>query len=69
MLEHKDPYQFYATTILSVRKNGEVSIAGDGQVSLGHSIMKSNAKKNSQNWQWQNNCWICWSNSRCLHII
>jgi|TARA_Y100000389_G_scaffold115772_1_gene112908 ATP-dependent HslUV protease, peptidase subunit HslV len=45
MLEHKDPYQFYATTILSVRKNGEVSIAGDGQVSLGHSIMKSNAKK------------------------
>jgi ATP-dependent HslUV protease subunit HslV len=45
MTEHKDPSQFYATTILSVRRGGEVAIAGDGQVSLGHTIMKSNAKK------------------------
>lgn len=45
MLEHKNPSQLYATTILSVRKDGKVSIAGDGQVSLGHTILKPNAKK------------------------
>jgi ATP-dependent HslUV protease subunit HslV len=33
------------TTILSVRKNGKVVIAGDGQVSTGPTILKSNARK------------------------
>src|ERR1700749_987899 len=33
------------TTILSVRKNGKVVIAGDGQVTAGATIMKSNARK------------------------
>tara|TARA_R110002167_G_scaffold100989_7_gene263429 strand:+ start:1875 stop:2402 length:528 start_codon:yes stop_codon:yes gene_type:complete len=33
------------TTILSVRKEGEVALGGDGQVSLGNTIMKGNAKK------------------------
>ena len=33
------------TTIVSVRRNGKVVIAGDGQVSLGNTIMKGNAKK------------------------
>ena len=45
MLEHKNPSQIYGTTILSVRKNGVVAIAGDGQVSLGSTVLKSNAKK------------------------
>jgi len=45
MLEHKDPFQLYGTTILAVRKNGKVAIAGDGQVSLGQTVLKSNAKK------------------------
>jgi len=45
MLVHKDPNQFYATTILAVRKNGKVAIAGDGQVSFGNTVLKSNAKK------------------------
>lgn len=45
MLEHKNPSQLYGTTILSVRKNGKVAIAGDGQVSLGQTVLKSNAKK------------------------
>ena len=43
-MQHK-PDTIYGTTILSVRKDGEVVIAGDGQVSLGHTIMKSTAKK------------------------
>ncbi len=45
MLDHKNPSQIYGTTILSVRKNGKVAIAGDGQVSLGSSVLKSNARK------------------------
>jgi ATP-dependent HslUV protease subunit HslV len=36
---------WHATTILSVRKNGTVVIAGDGQVSLGDTIVKANARK------------------------
>ena len=35
----------YGTTILAVRKGNNVVIAGDGQVTLGNTIMKSNAKK------------------------
>jgi ATP-dependent HslUV protease subunit HslV len=36
---------WHGTTILSVRKNGVVAIAGDGQVSMGNTIVKANAKK------------------------
>jgi ATP-dependent HslUV protease subunit HslV len=36
---------WHGTTILSVRKDGRVVIAGDGQVTMGQSIVKSNAKK------------------------
>jgi ATP-dependent HslUV protease, peptidase subunit HslV len=37
--------QYRGTTILSVRRNGVVVIGGDGQVSLGPTIMKGNARK------------------------
>ena len=37
--------KWHGTTILSVRKNGKVVIAGDGQVSMGPTVMKPNAKK------------------------
>lgn len=36
---------FHATTILAVRKNGRLVMAGDGQVSLGPSVVKANANK------------------------
>ncbi|MBA1443549.1 MAG: ATP-dependent protease subunit HslV [Chromatiales bacterium] len=36
---------FKGTTILSVRRNGKVVIGGDGQVSLGNTVMKGNARK------------------------
>lgn len=36
---------WHGTTILSVRKSGRVVIAGDGQVSMGQTVMKPNAKK------------------------
>ncbi|HEX5326907.1 MAG TPA: HslU--HslV peptidase proteolytic subunit, partial [Acetobacteraceae bacterium] len=35
----------HGTTILCVRRGGEVVIAGDGQVSLGQTIVKGNARK------------------------
>jgi len=36
---------WHGTTILSVRKNGQVVMAGDGQVSLGQTVIKANARK------------------------
>ncbi len=40
-----DGSNLHGTTILSVRKGGKVVIAGDGQVSLGNTVFKSNARK------------------------
>ena len=37
--------QFHGTTILGVKKGGRTVIAGDGQVSLGNTVIKPNAKK------------------------
>lgn len=37
--------QWHGTTILSVRKNGKVVVIGDGQVSMGQTVMKPNARK------------------------
>ena len=36
---------FHATTILSVRRDGQVAIAGDGQVTIGNTVMKHGAAK------------------------
>ena len=41
----QNPNVFHATTIVSVRRGGQVVIAGDGQVTLGHTVMKANARK------------------------
>jgi len=41
--KHLDPLR--GTTILSVRRNGRVVIGGDGQVSMGNTVMKGNARK------------------------
>jgi ATP-dependent HslUV protease subunit HslV len=40
-----DPKRIYGTTILAVRRNGKVAVGGDGQVTLGQSVMKANARK------------------------
>jgi len=37
--------QWHGTTIVGVRKNGKTAIAGDGQVSMGNTVMKPNARK------------------------
>ncbi len=36
---------FHGTTILCVRKNDEIALAGDGQVTLGNTVMKHGARK------------------------
>ena len=41
----QSPDTWHGTTILTVRKGGKVVIAGDGQVTLGQTIIKGNAKK------------------------
>jgi ATP-dependent HslUV protease subunit HslV len=44
-MTHHDPATWYGTTILAVRKNGRIVVAGDGQVTLGNQVLKSNARK------------------------
>ena len=41
----EDPERWRSTTILSLRKGGKVVIAGDGQVTMGQTVMKANARK------------------------
>jgi ATP-dependent HslUV protease, peptidase subunit HslV len=40
-----DPIGWHGTTILCVRRDGHVAMAGDGQVSLGQTVVKGNARK------------------------
>ena len=40
-----EPASWHGTTILTVRKGSQVAMAGDGQVSLGQTVIKANAKK------------------------
>ena len=40
-----DPVGWHGTTILCVRRDGAVAMAGDGQVSLGNTVVKGNARK------------------------
>ena len=37
--------RIHGTTILAVRRNGQVAVGGDGQVTIGQSVMKGNARK------------------------
>src|SRR5881409_211817 len=44
-MQSAQPPSWHGTTILTVRKGGVVAIGGDGQVSIGQTIVKANAKK------------------------
>lgn len=41
----ESPPRIRSTTILAVRRNGQVALGGDGQVTVGDTVMKSNAQK------------------------
>ena len=48
MIEHNSAHgliPWHGTTIIGVRKDGKTVIAGDGQVSMGNTVMKPNARK------------------------
>src|SRR5665213_2604933 len=45
ILTSNDPVGWHGTTILCVRHNGAVAMAGDGQVTLGQTVIKGNARK------------------------
>ena len=45
MTEHTERKGWRGTTIVAVRKDGLAAIAGDGQVSLGQTVIKGNARK------------------------
>ncbi len=45
MEQNHDPVGWHGTTILCVRRDGAVAMAGDGQVSLGNTVVKGNARK------------------------
>lgn len=45
MTTHSGPPRIRATTILAVRKDGKLALGGDGQVTVGDTVMKSNAQK------------------------
>ena len=42
---NRDSMQFHATTIIAVRRDGRVALGGDGQVTLGDTVMKGTAMK------------------------
>ncbi|MBM2839102.1 MAG: hslV [Deltaproteobacteria bacterium] len=44
-MSDKEGITFHGTTIVAVRKDGKVAIAGDGQVTMGNTVMKHGAKK------------------------
>jgi ATP-dependent HslUV protease, peptidase subunit HslV len=44
-MDHSGESIWHGTTILCVRKGGQVVVAGDGQVSMGQTVVKSNARK------------------------
>jgi ATP-dependent HslUV protease subunit HslV len=44
-ISQNDPVGWHGTTILCVRHDGRVAMAGDGQVSLGNTVVKGNARK------------------------
>ncbi len=43
--DRQEASTYYGTTIIAVRKEGSVAMAGDGQVTLGETVMKGNARK------------------------
>ena len=45
MEQNKDRLDWHGTTIVLIRKGNDVVVAGDGQVSIGNTVMKSTAKK------------------------
>ncbi|MBY8976008.1 ATP-dependent protease subunit HslV [Rhodobacteraceae bacterium NNCM2] len=44
-MSQPEPPRWHGTTIVAVKRGGQVAVAGDGQVSLGNTVIKGNARK------------------------
>ena len=44
-MNHQPYFDPHGTTILGVRRKGAIALGGDGQVTLGNTVMKGNARK------------------------
>ena len=55
--------EFHATTICAVKRDKSVAIAGDGQVTMGQSVVMKNTAQKVRHFRF---CRIC---SRCLYFI
>jgi ATP-dependent HslUV protease subunit HslV len=44
-IKDRESHKIRSTTVLAVRRDGKVAMAGDGQVTLGETVMKNNARK------------------------
>ena len=62
-------YEIHGTTIISVRKDDQVAIGGDGQVTLGNSVMKGTAKKVRTLYQGKILAGFAGGDRRCVHVI
>ena len=58
-----------STTVLSVRRDGNVVLAGDGQVTLGESVIKHSAQEDPPPLQRQDSGRICRLDRRCFHPV
>ena len=61
--------KWHGTTIVLLRKNDETVVAGDGQVSLGNTVLKSKAKKVRKIEKRGCDCWICRVYCRRTNVI
>jgi len=52
------PTRIRSTTVICVRRNGQVVMAADGQVTLGDHVLKHSAKKIAASYQGQDSGWI-----------
>ena len=61
--------QIRSTTVIAVKKDGKVAMAGDGQVTMGNTVMKGNARKVRRMYDGKvltGVDWFCRSHCRCL---
>jgi ATP-dependent HslUV protease subunit HslV len=56
-----------STTVIAVKKDGSIAMAGDGQVTMGNAVMKGNAKKVRRIYDGEGAGGLRRSYRRCLH--
>lgn len=58
-----------STTVIAVKRDGKVAMAGDGQVTMGNTIMKGNARKSTPDIRRKSTDRIRGRNGGCFYVI